>query len=573
MYRITPRQRRASTAPPPSARMRARRTVVGVAVAALALSAAGLLSAGAASAASTTVTDASFSWGLSGEQGGGAFFGGCNFLSAGTAGNTGSSRLWTQTDGFYATQSGNVTVEKPNAAGVYSQPTWATKCQDPSGTAVSSSSTTSLTKNRVKFSQGTGTVDTAANTAAIHWTGSFTSAFYGGLTYWSATDPTLVVNADGSATLTATASGYGADMNDPAKWVALTPTTITLAKLHGVTVTGSGFTVIPDYLGVAVTVPSGASPQAAQSTANAPYWGSFPQSFVDFQQLTGQSSYWFSSGGSRDAAKPAVALAVGYTANTGPAQVAPAITTQPADTSVQVGGTAVFCAAASGTPDPTVQWQLQAPGSSAWQNYPSATAGTFNLNVPAQGYHGSKVRAVFTNAAGVATTDPVTLSVTAAPPASDSSETITATVPAAAGQFSWTIDGTDHAVRLTNTTNKGSYLQSTGDLKPVTVTDTRAAGPAWSVSGQVGDFTGGLAGKYLGWTPALTTAGGGASAGAAVAAGITAGNGLTDASTLALAPTGHATGSVNVGAGLDLRVPANTPAGTYTATLTLTALS
>ena len=254
------------------------------------------------------VSDASFAWGLNGEQGGGAFFGGCNFLSAGTAGNTGSSRVWTQADGFYKTQVGNVTVEKPNAAGVYSQPTWATKCQDPNGTEVSSGSTTSLTKNRVEFTHGTGTVDATANTASIHWTGSFTSVFYGGLTYWSATDPTLTVNADHTATLTATASGYGASMEDSTKWVTLTPRAVTLADLHGVTVTDTGFTVTPDYLRVAVTTDPANTPQVKSGAS----WGSFPQNFVTFQNLTGQSSYWYSSGGTRDAAKPTVPLSVAY---------------------------------------------------------------------------------------------------------------------------------------------------------------------------------------------------------------------------------------------------------------------
>ena len=97
------------------------------------------------------------------------------------------------------------------------------------------------------------------------------------------------------------------------------------------------------------------------------------------------------------------------------------------------------------------------------------------------------------------------------PAAADNAEVITATIPEAPGEFSWTI--TDHAVDLGTATNQGSYWESTGDLNPVTVTDTRAGAPAWSVSGQVGDFTGGLDGKYLGWSPKVVTAGAGAVAG------------------------------------------------------------
>ncbi|MFE0633380.1 HtaA domain-containing protein [Streptomyces sp. NPDC058864] len=320
-------------------------SVLGVVVGVVSAAGVVVVGAGSASAASVSVSDASFAWGLSGEQGGGAFFGGCNFLSAGKAGNTGSSRLWAQGDGFYSTRDGNVTVEKPNAAGEFGQPSWATKCQDANGAVVSAGSTGSLTRNRVVFSHGTGTVDTAARTASIRWTGSFTSVFYGGLTYWSASDPTLMVNADGTGTLTATASGYGADMNDPGKWVPVPETTVTLAEFSNVEVGSNGFTVTPDYLGESVTVPSGTTGQPAKSAANQAYWGSFPQDFVDFQQLTGQSSYWFTSGGARDAAKPATPLTLTYTIGpdgtaaptpTGPGTT-PAATTTPSSPAGTVG--------------------------------------------------------------------------------------------------------------------------------------------------------------------------------------------------------------------------------------------
>lgn len=159
------------------------------------------------------------------------------------------------------------------------------------------------------------------------------------------------------------------------------------------------------------------------------------------------------------------------------------------------------------------------------------------------------------------------------PPSTDT-QSLSVTVPEVGeGEFTWSISGEDHTVQLTDAENKGAYLESTGAIVPIVVTDTRAGGPQWSISGQVSDFTGGLSGKYLGWAPAVATPGAGATAGVAVEPGITAGNGLTDASTLASAQAGHATGSATLGADLDLRVPADTPAGSYSATLTITALS
>ncbi|MGI5242163.1 adenylyl cyclase [Dactylosporangium sp. CA-139066] len=160
-----------------------------------------------------------------------------------------------------------------------------------------------------------------------------------------------------------------------------------------------------------------------------------------------------------------------------------------------------------------------------------------------------------------------------APGGGPDQQTITATIVEAPGEFSWTIDAVDHSVVLSNAANMGTFLQSSGQLKPVKVTDTRAGGPAWSLSGQVGDFTGGLPGRYLGWTPRLVTGGAGAVPGGAVAAGLTSGNGLADASLLGSAVDGHAKGTATLGADLDLRVPVDTAPGTYTATLTLTALS
>lgn len=303
----------------------ARRAAALVAVAALSLGTA-LGTAGAASAAPSTgtISDASFTWGLSGEAGGGAFFGGCNFLSAGTAGDTGSSRLWTEADGFYSTQSGNVTIVKPNAAGELQQPTWSTKCQTPQGTAVSASSTTSLTKNAVVFDEGTGTV-AADGSTEIAWTGSFTVAFYGGLTYWTATDPVLTLDASGNGQLTATASGYGTSMEDMTQWVPISGREIVLADITGASADDTGFTVTPDYLGETVT--TAGTPQTTTGAS----WGSFPQSFVDFQQLTGQSSYWYSSGGSRDAAKPATPLEVSYALATGGTDPGTGPGTEPAE--------------------------------------------------------------------------------------------------------------------------------------------------------------------------------------------------------------------------------------------------
>ncbi|MGA1838787.1 metallophosphoesterase family protein [Herbiconiux sp. 11R-BC] len=156
-------------------------------------------------------------------------------------------------------------------------------------------------------------------------------------------------------------------------------------------------------------------------------------------------------------------------------------------------------------------------------------------------------------------------------------EQLQVTVPQTApGEFVWSIDGTNGLVDLGTATQSGDHYQAIGSINPIRVTDTRKTGPAWAISAQVGDFTSGansFSGKYLGWTPAVVEAGGGAAAGVKVDSGFVGGNGLSAASTLGSAATGHALGSAKLGAGLDLQIPVDVTDGTYKATLTLTALS
>lgn len=144
------------------------------------------------------------------------------------------------------------------------------------------------------------------------------------------------------------------------------------------------------------------------------------------------------------------------------------------------------------------------------------------------------------------------------------------------GEFVWSIDGSNDLVDLGTAVQNGDHYAASGAINPVRVTDTRAEAPAWSVSAQVSDFSTGTTtfdGKYLGWTPAVTENEGGAVPGAAVASGFDSGNGLKDSATLGSATAGHTLGFSLLGADLQLKLPVSVGAGSYTATLTLTALS
>jgi hypothetical protein len=258
----------------------------------------------AAQAAEKTVNGVTLTWGLTQEAGGGSYAGGCNFLVAGNVGNTGKSKVWTEADGFYSASAGNVSILKDGASGAVT-PTFATKCQNASGAAVTPA-VGSSTNNRAVFANGAGTVDVDAGTATISWDGDMTAVSYGGMSYWYASDPVLTVKADGTGSLTAKVGGYAASMSDPTAWAEVPERTVHLANLSNVSLSGTGLTVTPDYLGVV----SGVVTNQVTGTSTS---GAFPDDFISFHLVTGQSSYWYSSGASADAKKVATALNVAWT--------------------------------------------------------------------------------------------------------------------------------------------------------------------------------------------------------------------------------------------------------------------
>ena len=97
--------------------------------------------------------------------------------------------------------------------------------------------------------------------------------------------------------------------------------------------------------------------------------------------------------------------------------VAPAITAQPANTTVGAGSTATFTAAATGYPIPSVLWQKSTDGGNNWTNItgnPSATTTTYSFTTT-KADNGSQFRAYFLNTYGNATTNAATLTVQYAP--------------------------------------------------------------------------------------------------------------------------------------------------------------
>jgi hypothetical protein len=159
-----------------------------------------------------------------------------------------------------------------------------------------------------------------------------------------------------------------------------------------------------------------------------------------------------------------------------------------------------------------------------------------------------------------------------AAPANSGTIPLAVTVPTN-GSFTLTVDTTD-VVTLTAT-----GLTATGATTPIKVVDTRNTFPGWSVSGVDSAWTGTgtaaggtIPGSDLGWQPTDTTLAPAVTLGPQVSP---AAPGLGTAAVLASvhAGIGNGFGESDLGANLQLNIPATAPAGPYTSGLTISAVT
>jgi hypothetical protein len=149
-------------------------------------------------------------------------------------------------------------------------------------------------------------------------------------------------------------------------------------------------------------------------------------------------------------------------------------------------------------------------------------------------------------------------------------EPVTVTVPPS-GSFILTVGTGTVTLAVSGAT-------ATGVLNPITVSDTRNTYPGWSVSGQASNFTGSgtaagqtISGNQLGWMPTDTSLGTGVTLGVSVTPG-SPGLGTT-AAVLASATPGHGFGTSALGANMTMDLPTLAYAGSYSDTLTVTAVT
>lgn len=95
---------------------------------------------------------------------------------------------------------------------------------------------------------------------------------------------------------------------------------------------------------------------------------------------------------------------------------APAISSQPQNAAVNEGSSAHFSVVASGSPTPTLQWQISSNSGALWSNISGANAASYDTPATVAGDSGRRFRVVASNYVGTASSDAVTLTVAPADP-------------------------------------------------------------------------------------------------------------------------------------------------------------
>lgn len=184
-----------------------------------------------------------------------------------------------------------------------------------------------------------------------------------------------------------------------------------------------------------------------------------------------------------------------------PVLSAPAVSAQPASTSVARGANATFTAAATGSPEPTVQWQLSTNGTD-WADVAGATSTTLTVANVQVAQTGHEYRAVFTNSEGTVTSNAATLTVTLPVPTEpvegDANKLVPDTIELAEGATTASVTGSGLAAGTYN-----AWAWSTPTQLPIVTVDANGDFTVNLQSLEPGDHTIALVdpatGAIVGW--------------------------------------------------------------------------
>ena len=274
-------------------------------------------------------------------------------------------------------------------------------------TNASGCSATGTANVTINANPATPAITTPASTCA-NSTGNSASGPAGATSYaWSITNGTIT-SATNIQTITYTAGASGT--------VGLT---LVVTNASGCSATGTSNVTINANPAAPVITPTPATlcPSSTGNTASGPAGAtSYSWSIVNgtITSATNIQTITYTAGASGTTdltlvVTNAAGCSATSTANVPNSNVAPSVTTHPLTQSVLVGTSVTFTAAASGTPTPTVQWQVSTGGPFSDISGETNTSLTFTTQLSQSG---NQYRAVFTNACGTATTNAATLTVT-----------------------------------------------------------------------------------------------------------------------------------------------------------------
>ena len=152
---------------------------------------------------------------------------------------------------------------------------------------------------------------------------------------------------------------------------------------------------------------------------------------------------------------------------------APSVTTSPTNQTVNAGDTATFTAAASGTPAPTVQWEVSADNGTTFTPISGATSTTYSFAATAAD-SGNQYEAVFSNGVGTpATSAAATLTVVYVAadqadlgPNNDTAAGFTINNGAIGETYSYTAQSSGGSATVTGS---GTLTSSSQDVTPIDV--------------------------------------------------------------------------------------------------------
>ncbi|MEP7377680.1 MAG: N,N-dimethylformamidase beta subunit family domain-containing protein [Chitinophagaceae bacterium] len=203
-----------------------------------------------------------------------------------------------------------------------------------------------------------------------------------------------------------------------------------------------------------------------------------------------------------------------FSSTNGTGTVAPSVTTQPVSQTLCAGTTATFTSMATGTPTPTVQWQVSTGGTS-WTNITGATNATLSFTVVA-GDNGKQYRAVWTNSTSSVNSNAATLTVNAIPATPgvtvvNSCGSSVLTAGSFTGSLLWSNGATTSSITVT-TAGAFTVTQTANGCKSSAGSGTAAPGnvaaPTVTVVNSCGSSTlkaSGYTGSLL-WSNGATTA-------------------------------------------------------------------